>query len=295
MDMKVSKRFFIMILAVVLCSSYLLASCLVAVKIKNDIFKYKNVQGADFTPSYKTISISGEDIAFKLYQIGNNNGKETIFYIPSRNGILDSTVNSLVLKYNVFALEYPYDSKDQNVTSLLKRISLAFKYLDTEFGIKSKDVILFGHEIGANIAFEFSQNLKFKSVILLNQIISPRAHCIEKFIPFFCIFTSKNLFSSRSNVNPVYLFFNDTDLITTEDRYNIFNAINAEEKFFFEIPGNSVNFNFDHILEFYLNENSIQIEKTIDTQSINEEDEIENDESSVLDADGLLNEEKYVD
>lgn len=286
------KRALVLILLVLLV--YIIIIWVISIKIRSDIFRYKPLEGSSFVSSYKSNEIIENGVKFKVYQVMTNPEKITFIYLSNNNGILNHIFNAIVSRYNIVAVEYPKESKYQNAKSLLKILQGTVSYVTDNLKIDSQQLVFFGHEIGANVGLYFSKDFKFKDIIILNQVNSEKSYCKTSFLGLFCLLSNKKFYPDSFSPNQIYSFFNDNKFSTPEDRYDIFNGINANDKFFFEIPGDSINFNFTHILDFYTNDDVIKDVKMDEKANISEDD-IQETEDTLIDADGLLNDDKYVD
>ncbi len=277
-----------LILILILICILLALNYLTSVKIANNLFSKKDVNSTNFLTSYNHFEISNQGEVVKFYTIPNPANKDYILYISSSSGALNSVLNSMALNYNLVVMEYPSSKNLQNFEALKTIIETA---LNSDFftEIDTKDIILFGHEIGANLALEIASKKDFKSVLLFNIIQGERDYCKSIFPLLICLTVNSSFDLEVQTNNSIYYFFNSNPFVKPDNNYNMFNSIQASEKFLLEIPGDTLNFNFNHILDFYLNESIIQNENF---QNINQN---ENYEGEVKDIDGFLNPDEYLD
>lgn len=291
------KKNFLSVFLIIFIIIFIGINYFISVRIKKDIFYKSFIESSSFASSYDSISISNKSITFKLYKMQSSPEKPTLFYFPSKNGPLNHVINSLLLHYNIYTIEYPPETQYQTPEKLTEILETSLRYLQENFTIKPSEITLFGHEIGANIIFNFSTKESFQDILLFNELPSPSFYCKKSFYKVFCLMTKRGLFNQGFSPNNIYVFFNENNFTTPEERYQIFNKIHSTDKFFFEIPGSNLDFNFNHILDFYNNENLMQNEKLNDKRETTNEDEAleGSEETYILDADGLLNDEKYID
>lgn len=277
-----------LILILILIGILLALNYLTSVKIANNLFSKKDVNSTNFLTSYNYFEISNRDEVVKFYTIPHASNNDYIFYISSSSGPLNSVLNSMALKYNLIIMDYPSSKSLQNFEALLAIVESA---LNSEFfkGINTKDIILFGHEIGANLALEMASRKDFKAVLLFNILQGERDYCHSVFPLPICLTATSSFGIEIQTNNPIYYFFNTNPFVKTDNNYNMFNSIQAPDKFLLEIPGDTLNFNFNHILDFYLNESIIQNENF---QNINQNEDYEGE---VKDIDGFLNPDEYLD
>ncbi len=255
-------------------------------KIHNEIFKLQHSDFAVFKNQNNEKEIEYRGVKVKFHIFETNPAEDYIFYIPSRFGSLNNIVNSSFSRYNLIILEYPVEKKLQNFKDLRNIAESILKFSfskETDF----KKVLLLGHEIGGNIALSLASKFDFKSVLILNPTQNERNYCKIEYHSIFCLAIRPSFPSFYNLKSPVYYFFNNQ---SKDLNYEIFNLIDAPEKFILEIPGDNLNFNANHILEFYLNEDLIQSQNF---ENINESDE--NYEGEIRDVDGLINPDDYVD
>jgi hypothetical protein len=277
-----------LIVIFVLIGTLLLLNYLMSVKIANNFFGKKDSNSPTFLSSYKSFEVDYEGEKIKFYTIIHPSSDEYIVYIPSSFGASNSVLNSMALKYNLIIMDYPSNKKFQNFNALNTIVETA---LSSDFfkNINSKNIILFGHEIGANIALKIASKKRFKSVLLFNPLAGERDYCNSFFTFPLCLTVVSSFGLDVQTDNSIYYFYNNTPLVKLDLNYNMFNTIYASDKFLLEIPGDSLNFNFNHMLEFYLNENVIQ------NENLDYTNQSEEYEGEVKDIDGLLNPDEYLD
>lgn len=269
--------------------AFLAINYFVSVKVHKLFFaKIEHKEGV-FNSSYSEIELSYQGKSFKVHKNLNPALKEYILYVPGTSGPLSFVLDEAPQKYNVFAIEYPQQAEFQNFSDFKKMIQASVEYIKS-LGIAEKDLILLGQGVGANVVLNFSKDRPFEAIMLFNPLEPEKNYCKQKFSSVFCLLAKSSLSFQGLNQNLVYYFFNENNIASPEQNYEIFNLIDAKEKFLFEIPGNNLNFNFNHIVEFYNNESVIQNEN-FDYLEADPEDK----DPSVIDVDGLLNPDDYFD
>jgi hypothetical protein len=286
---KNNKILFLLFLIALIISGVFLLNYFISKQIQKQYFYSQDtVYSQDFLKPYlvKTFNYKKENI--NVYSILNPISKNTILYFVSPEGILPDILNSQILENNVFILSYPKLKENANFADLTNILALTIKYIQS-LSIQTTDVILFGQKITANVILSYSQDQSFKALMLMNLLSSESTLCTNLLNSFFCKLIKPSFKTNTKNNNPIYFFFNDVNSSNIEAKYSLFNEILAEEKFLFELPGTNLNYNFNHIMQFYNN--------TLFHQSLSHEDEpgYHDYSGDVIDADGFLNPEEYID
>jgi hypothetical protein len=283
------KLFFIIaIIFVLTCVAIFFKSRFMSNKINSLFFSPKVIESTNLTSSFNSTKIQSQKGSVNLYSIINPNAKINIFYVAGSSGFINNVLNSSINQYNVFILDYPKDAQLQNFKNLNEFLKLAFEEIQ-KTGVKAEDTIIFGDNIGGNLALSYSSTHNFKAVLLLNILPNERSYCKAKIKSIFCNFVQSSFSLEEINENAIYYFFNH-GVVDLDYNYLIFNLINAEDKTLFEISGDGNNFNFNQILDFY---NNTFVEERVFNRNQNQNEEIEDE--NLIDVDGLLNPDDYVD
>lgn len=262
-------------------------SYFLSIKIHNSFFRSVDSKNIGFIQSYQSSTITYNAKPISVYSLTSNANPTYILYVPSKYGALNDVVTAISAKYGFYGFEYPIERQLQNFSSLLN-ITKAVIQTMIQAGIKPENIILFGHGIGANVAFEASAENKFMAVLMLNPLNNERSYCSQKFFKALCLTVRPSFSFSKYSNNLIYYFFNKNEYFAEDSNYDIFNLIKSKDKFLFEIPGEDINFNFNHIIDFYTNEGKTQLQ-IYETKSLIEDD------PSIIDVDGYTNPDTYFD
>jgi hypothetical protein len=289
----------VVIVIIVAILLFIGACYFVRLKIQTLYYKELAKNDAGFPASYTNIDILEDGASFTMFKAGHGKFKEIVIYIPDNSNILPHIMNSLVEKYEVYSVKYPSEKHNQNFPALLRMAGSVLNYVNN-MGALNQDIIIFGHGVGANVALHLTEDKNpFKALLLLNARDSQKEFCQRTlFYPLCLIVNSSSLGNDSPTSTPVYYFFNENNFTNLEEAQQIFNNIKANEKFFFEIPGEDLDFNFSHLIDFYDNESGFQsnvqiITPILEEQTI-EDQEIKSDDQ-IINGDGLENEDHYID